>query len=381
MMQSDLRRNNSGARPQMEPSDSRQPAITQQLAAEDNAALSASALGRFYKSLDKVYEQMFTRAIASDYQAEDPGGPLVKEFRKELSKAGITQEILDSVYEVKAQRTIGSGSAANRLLTLNRVEAKKGSFDPEGRRNFDFDQLSEELGDNDLAARYMEPTKAEEQRQPIDVSIATFENFMFKSFQQVPALPNQDHFSHATTHLPPLMQLMDELEQRGEDVDMPYLTNLYQHLTSALPHIAQHTQFMSGDRSRIDEVKGLIQLTQQLGAASERLRNQIMRLQKAEQAAQQAEMQRQQAEQQAYVSKLEQQVQQGGAEGGKAQALLIDAQVKAKISEQEHAQRMAHREQMFNLDKAIGDAKAAAELLREAEISAKKTSSEKPPKV
>ena len=374
-LQGSLQRNNTGARPQVAELEKNAPSMAYQIAAQNNASISASALNRFYRQLDKLFTTMFRRAIDPDYQECDIGGELVKEFRRKLTEQGVTQEILEKVKSVKASRSIGAGSAANRLLALQRVEQRQGSFDPEGRRNLTYDIVAEEVGE-DLADRYVEPVLPQEQRQPIDTSIATFESFMFESMKPAPVLPNQDHFSHVSTHLKPLVERMDQLEQAGENVDIQMLIQTHDVLMTALPHIATHTQYMSGDRARMQEVKGLIQITQQLSASGDRLANQITRLQKAEQAAMQAEQERQQQKQAAYIAELEQKAQQQGPDQSKAQAALIQAQVRAQIMESEHKQKMRQKEEEFQLEKAMLDARNAANMLNSAELLRRKTEEE-----
>ena len=364
-LQDSLRKNNTGAKPQIPALDKNAPAIAHQMEAQNNASLSESALNRFYTQLDKVFWQMYKRAIAKDYSKDDPGGDLIQEFRERLTMKGITQEVLDSVEEVTARRQVGAGSAANRILALQRLEARQGAFDPEGRRNLTYDIVAEEVGE-DVADRYIEPVSTPEQRQPVDVSIAALESIMFESYKQTPVLPNQDHFVHISQHLPPLAQMMDQLEQLGEKAEIQQLIHTHQVLMTALPHISGHTSIIATDMTRQQEVKGIIQLSQQLSAADERLINRITRLQQAEAAAMEAEQQRKQEEFQAYVAELEKKAQEGGQDGGKAQAKLIEAQVKARISEAEHQQRMIHKEKEFNQTRALKDAANAAEMIRKA---------------
>lgn len=377
-LEESLRKNNTGAKPTIPALDRNAPAIAHQLEASNNAALSASSINRFYAQLDKLYTTMWRRATAPGISAEDPGGAEVIEFRKRLKRRGVTEEDIASVTSITAARTVGNGSAANRLQTFNRLTSFAGQMDPEGRRNLTFDIIAEEVG-HELAERYIQPTATEEQRAPMDASIADFESKFFDLKMPCPVLPNQDHFTHVATHLPPLTQRMDGLEQQGENADPQQLLDTYQVLMTALPHIAQHANLMAGDRSRQAEVKGLISITTQLSAAADRLRNKIGRLQKAQEEQMQAEQKRAQDAQAAYVAELEKKAQAGGPDGSKAQALLLQAQVKAQIMESEHRQKMAHRQEEFNLTKSLKDAEMAASLLRKAADTAGAPKTEQKP--
>jgi hypothetical protein len=369
-LQEQLRKNNTGARPQIPALDKNVPTLHAQLEAQNNASLSSAALDRFYTQLDKLYASMFRRAICKDYLETDPFGKEVAAFRKALAAKGVTQKDLEDT-AIKAWRMVGAGSAANRLQAYERLERRMGAFDPEGRRALVYDIVAEEVGPEN-ADRYIQPELLEEQRQPVDVKLADLENYLFKVGEPIEVIPNEDHFSHVARHLPSLLSLMDNLEQLGENAQLEQLIQTYQILMTGLPHISQHINIMAADKARITETKGAIEIAQQLSAASDRLRNQITRLQKAQEAQQQKQMQEEQDKMAAYVRDLEEKASQPGGDA-KAQAELMKAQVKSQIMEMEFKQRLAHREAEFNLNKALKDAEVAAKLLREAKLEASKS--------
>lgn len=371
-LQNQLRQNNTGAKPTIPALDKNAPAVAFQLEAENNAAISASALSRFYTQLDKLFSEMFKRATAIDYLKSDPGGELVYEFRKRLKRRRVPTEALTKVTEVKASRSVGAGSAANRLLAYQRLERLQGSFDPEGRRNLIADIVSEEVGFENVD-RYLQPLTVTEQRAPIDMKVAEFENTKFELGKPSNVLPNEDHFVHIQIHLPMLTQLISGVEQNGNQMTVEQLAQTYSILMASLPHCAQHVEQMSADRSRRAETKQAIQIVQQLNASSQRLLNQITRLQNAQQEAMQAEMQRQQEQQAAYVADLEKKVAQGGPDSGKAQAKLIEAQVMTRLKEMEFQQKLSQKEREFNQKLALRDAEAAQKLIAAAEKKSKES--------
>jgi hypothetical protein len=367
-LQNQLRQNNLGARPQIPALDKNAPAIAINLEAQSNAAISASALNRFYTQLDKLFSEMFRRVKDPAYMDSDPAGKLVLEFRKRLKKRKVPLDALDYITEIKASRSVGAGSAANRLLAYQRLERLQGAFDPEGKRNLVADIVSEEVG-YDNVDRYLQPLTPAEQRAPIDVKIAEFENLKFEMGKPSSILPNQDHFTHINVHMPIMAQALDNLSQLGDTPDVPSLTQVYTLMMAALPHCAEHINIMSEDVARRSETKNAMQVLQQLQAASDRLRNQIVRLQEAQAAQAQAEMQRQQEAQAAYVADLERKVAEGGPDASAAQAKLIDAQVKNQIREMEFRQRMEQRQLEFNQKMALKDAEAARKLIDKAQLS------------
>ena len=368
-LQTQLRANNTGAKPTLPALDKNAPAVAFQMEAQNNAAISASALNRFYSQLDKLFAEMFRRATTDGYLPTDPGGDLVIEFRKRLKRRRVPLDALSYVTEVKSTRSVGAGSAANRLLAFQRLERLQGSFDPEGRRNLTADILSEEVGFENVD-RYLQPIAVTEQRMPIDMKVAEFENTKFELGKQSNVLPNEDHFVHIQVHLPMLTELISSVEQGAGQLPIEQLAQTYSILMAGLPHCAQHVEQMSADRSRRAETKQAIQIVQQLSASSDRLRNQIVRLQEAQQEAEAAEMARQQEQQAAYVADLERKVQEGGPDSGKAQAKLIEAQVMARLKEAEFEQKLSQREREFNQKLALRDAEAAQRLIASAEKKA-----------
>ena len=368
-LQAQLRQNNTGAKPTLPAIDRNAPAVAFQMEAQNNAALSASALNRFYSQLDKLFKEMFRRATTDGYLPTDPGGDLVLEFLKRLKRRRVPLEALKYVTEVKSTRSVGAGSAANRLLAYQRLERLQGAFDPEGRRNLVSDILSEEVGFENVD-RYMQPVTMTEQRMPIDIKIAEFENTKFELGKTSSVLPNEDHFVHIQTHLPVLAQLVGSVEQGAGQVPVEQLIQIHTILMAGIPHCAQHVEQMSADRTRRDETKQAIQIVQQLSASADRIRNQIVRLQEAQQEAMIAEQERQAQAQAAYVAELEKRVEAGGPDSAKAQAKLIEAQVMTRLKEMEFQQKLSQREREFNQKLALKDAEAAQRLIASAEKKA-----------
>jgi hypothetical protein len=368
-LQDQLKSNTTGTKPHGVLGDKNAPAIAHQLDAQSNASLSASALNRFYIQLDKLFSEMFRRAKDRAYDTEAPGGKEAHAFRKALKQRDFPLEAL-SYASVTSTRAVGAGSPANRVLTFQRLERIQGALDPEGRRNLFADIVAEEVG-YENAKRYVPPTAPAEQRAPIDAKLAELENFAMESGKAQTVAPNQDHFVHAQTHLPPLLQLMDQLEQAGENAQPQDLMQVHSILMTSLPHVASHAEFMSVDRARRAEAKEVIKILQQLSAAADRLRNQIVRLQKAQEEAALAEQQRQQEQQAAYVAELERKAQEGGPDNAKIQAKLVEAQVMARLKEAEFNQKLAHKEREFNQQLALRDAAAAKKIIESAGTKAK----------
>jgi hypothetical protein len=360
-LEEQLRRNNTGARAQPSLLQKAAPEFAQEIEAQSSATLARATLDRFYGQLDKIHREVVRRICDPTYDRKDPGGELVYQFQKRLLKRGAKEALLH-ITEVKAKRVVGAGSSSSRLLSFQRLWNWSGSFDPLGRRNLVEDLVSEEVG-YENAERYLPPALPEEQRAPIDVAIASFENNFFQDQKSSPVLPDQDHFSHIATHLTPLTQMMDAVGERGEDVPLEEQIQVFQILMTALPHCTQHVEFMSYDKSRKSETKQAIQILQQLSAASDRIRNQVTRQVKAQQEAEQAEYERQQQQHMAYVAELEQKAQQGGPDQAALQQKLMEAEIKAKAKQVEFMQKMQHRQMEFDQKLAFRQAEQAAKAI------------------
>jgi hypothetical protein len=357
-LEEQLRKNNTGARSQPSILQKAAPEFAQELEAQSSATLSRVALDRFYSQLDKIHREIVRRISDPTYERSDPGGELVYQFHKRLLKRGAKDALLH-IDSVKAARVVGAGSPSNRLLSFRRLWDWSGSFDPLGRRNLVEDLIAEEVGHENVD-RYLPPALPEEQRAPIDMAIASFENNFFMDQKQSPVLPDQDHFSHISTHLPVLTQMLDGLKERGEEVQLPELIQTFKIMMTALPHCTQHVDQMSFDKARKSETKSAIQILQQISAAADRLRNQVTRQVQAQQEAEQADYARQQQAQQAYVAELEKKVQAGGPDQAGLQQKLMEAQINAKAKEVEFMQKMQHRQLEFNQKLAFKQAEQAA---------------------
>jgi hypothetical protein len=352
-LEEQLRKNNTGARPQIAALDKNSPAIAHQLEAENNAAISNSALNRFYLQLDKIHKEIARRVSDPTYDRTAPGGELVYEFRKALIMRG-AEEALNHITEVKSTRVVGAGSSANRLLAYQRLWQVAGSMDPEGRRNLVEDIISEEVGQENVD-RYLPPLAPEEARVPVDTAIAQFENNFFQDEKPSMVYANQDHFTHMSVHLPPIIETMNAYNEHGQNADLETLMKVFKVSMVAIPHCAQHIEFMSFDKSRAPETKQAIEIIQQASASSDRMRNQITRLMTAMEEGEKAEMARQQEEYTAYVASLEEKLRnsQGGDGEFEIQKQLVDAKAKAIARDIEFQQKLQHREAEFNQNMAF----------------------------
>jgi hypothetical protein len=290
--------------------------------------ISGSTLNLFYSSWTRLMREMVRRVI----QAKRPDAA-VKDFFARCEKRGVEKEFIKKLdaAQTKAVRSIGSGSHANRLVSLRELQGISGQFDDVGRRNLTRDIVSTRVG-HDLADRYV-PAE-EDERQTVDTKIAYLENQQLQQGNPVPVVSSELHGQHLALHVPLLQQIIQAINEGQTDPQqiLPALQALYQH-------IGETAQYAAGDPALEDVVANAKQILQY---AEEAINNTMKALEK---------LQRDQA-------------QNTEEEGGQPQTSEVDmklqkAQVDMQITQQKAELDMAIKQKKFDQEQAIRDAEAA----------------------
>ena len=290
--------------------------------------ISGSTLNLFYSSWTRLMREMVRRVI----QAKRPDAA-VKDFFDRCEKRGVEKEFIKKLdaAQTKAVRSIGSGSHANRLVSLRELQGISGQFDDVGRRNLTRDIVSTRVG-HDLADRYV-PAE-EDQRQTVDTKIAYLENQQLQQGNPVPVVSSELHGQHLALHVPLLQQIIQAINEGQTDPQqvLPALQALYQH-------IGETAQYAAGDPALEAVVANAKQILQY---AEEAINNTMKALEK---------IQRDQA-------------QNTEEEGGQPQPSEVDmklqkAQVDMQITQQKAELDMAIKQKKFDQEQAIRDAEAA----------------------
>lgn len=296
--------------------------------------LSGASLNLFYSSWNRLLPEMVRRVVASK-----KNDPLIRDFFKRCEDRGVEEEFIRKLdtKRTKAVRSIGSGSMANRLVSLRELQGISGQFDDVGRRNLTRDIVSTRVG-HDLADRYVPAN--EDQRPTVDLKIAYLENQQLQAGQPVPVVASELHGQHLQIHVPLLQQILEAINtgQVDPQQSLPILQALYQHISETL-------QFASGDPA----LQSVVASTKQsLQYAEEAINNTTKALEKIQrEQAQMAE----QSGQQPQVSEVDMKMQK--------------AQVEMQIAQQKAELDMAIKQKKFDQEQAIRDAKAALEFRTE----------------
>jgi hypothetical protein len=303
--------------------------------------LSGAALNLFYASWGRLLREVVKRIIKS------PKDKRISDFYKRCEARGVPKEFVNSLdtARTKAVRAIGDGSRANRLASLRELNAISGSFDEVGRANLTRDIVATRVG-ADIADRYA--PQVDVPRETVDNKIAIIENGHLAQGQQIPVLSSELHGTHLPIHLETFGQLIEALNTGQADPmqSMPMLQSMYQH-------VAEHTEFASGEPA----LEGLVgQAKQVLQYGEEMINNTAKAMQKEERDAAQA--QQQMTEEEAMM-----QQQQGGEQ---QDPKMQSAQVQMQIMQQKAELEMAIKQQKHEQDQAIRDAEAAMKFQEEA---------------
>ena len=297
--------------------------------------ISGATLNLFYASWNRLMREMVRRVVQSKKQVT-----AVKDFYSRCEKRGVDAEFIKKldVERTKAVRSIGSGSLANRLVSLRELQGISGQFDDVGRRNLTRDIVSTRVG-HDLADRYV--SAEVESRPAVDSKIAVLENSQLQQGQPVPVVSNELHGQHLQVHAPLLQQLIEGINAGQVDPQqaLPALQALYQH-------ISETVQFAAGDPA----LEGLVSQTNQiLQFAEEAINNTMKALEKIQRD--QAQAAQESGEQPTGPSEVDMKMQK--------------AQVEMQIAQQKAELDMAIKQRKFEQEQAMRDAKAALEFREE----------------
>jgi hypothetical protein len=227
-------------------------------------SLTTNAVNRFYRSVDVLFNEQFTRfKKIGKTGAPLPSGkckyPEVKEFferiQERLDALGLglqAEKVLTWIRRVRAARAIGNGSPQMRLLALNELQEMAGELDETGRSLAARDRIAARFG-RSFADRYKPRVK----RIAPDYALAQVENAALKN-DSFSALPDQNHAVHVSVHVPKFQQIVQQIVAYREQDPSADFTPMEPNLDWALnlhDHASQHVQGMASDPTRVQDMK------------------------------------------------------------------------------------------------------------------------------
>jgi len=199
---------------------------------EVTSRISGSSINLFYQAWDKLMREVTRRIVTGDERKD----PLIKKFFSACADRGVTKEFIATLDldRTEATRSVGDGSAANRMMVQKELAAMSGQFDEIGQKNLTHDMVANLVG-HKMANRYAPaPSKTNgTERDSVDTKIAILENSKLEQGQEIPPLSSEMHGKHLRQHIPLAQNLLTGIEEGQVDpvAVLPVLSVVYFHLS------------------------------------------------------------------------------------------------------------------------------------------------------
>jgi len=328
---------NQNTRPST-PSNKRDVRTATEIEAEDAklTRIGKNEINRYYSQLDRIYRQMFNRALTS---TEDDA----KEFRQLCILDGVPKEIFSKagikVFKVRAMRAVGSGSFLQRRHIYRELLGNQGLFGERGRYNIKEDYVASLVGQSKVA-RYLEARDVSDEITA-DHSFAVLENSAMKQGAPALVVSTQWHVPHMQVHLKAATDGINSIQGNWDNVEL--LAEVSNFLMIVGPHMAKHLEFIASDPTREQEYRVLVQQFNQVAQLSDEVLNQYSQKLKAEPAPDGS-----------------------GQEGEQGEGKQVDQARQALSQEAErHAQQIRHREEDHQQKLRIAEEEKAQEIANE----------------
>lgn len=250
-----------------------------------NAQLEQMAIGSdanmesYLNTWERHYREIVRRIIRKGYLPKEPGGVEIAELRRRIFERGVPTEALEAVdwKRCKINRGVGSGSAAVRILTYDRLQALRGNMAPDTQQLLDRDSTIA-IGGVELANRYF--PKPKDKRLPPDASYADATNPELMRGEVMPIRDGQNHIVIAKIRMEKLQELNQQIVDGGGD---PALMQLVVPMHYLLQDMQGHLDKANPQDPQVKELEDLA------GQFNEMVTNGLRKL-AAKQAKMQAEM-------------------------------------------------------------------------------------------
>jgi len=340
LMQSNL----SGYRQQMPMKQQGNPITAKQVMYDANqqATLTKTSFNRFYKQEDQLCGEIVARLCNLNTTHAQ-----CQEYQRRCRKRGVPDECFGRIQKVEAVRVIGQGSAFMRKAAVDALIPMIGSLPERGRDNLIADKIAAEAGTSAVRRYYPKPV-SKYQADEDTVTARTQVSGMLVGVEPV-IVNSQNPVIFASEFTRAADQSIKSLQRGASPVEV------FEFLQLAGPAILAHLRRFANDPSRAAIFKELFDKYQKMVRFSDGLKNQVMRIQKA-QANSEAAMAEANTDNQLQQLKVTADIANKTA---KTRAQLAQSQ-------QKHNQKMAQGRQNM----ALKDAETAARIQREAVAAA-----------
>lgn len=256
--------------------------------AAERSKLAKGTANRYMRSVDREYAETWRRASNPELRDYHPGAKEALDFQRKCrrlcAKFGVPWEwnlsaddsptgeagkftVLQLVTNVRANRSLGLGSAAMRIEIANQLMANIDRFDEIGQNEIKRMWVATMTSFHDVDAIVPSLTQG---REPVeDQSIAASEDNGFSTLgpdAEAFVVPGQNHVIHLSVHIPS-MQKEQQMCQQGQSDPQ----KCFAQIEGQAAHAMQHLQILQQNPTRQREAKMFGQAMQAIAAYQDHL--------------------------------------------------------------------------------------------------------------
>lgn len=256
---------------------------------QQKGQLKKGEINRYYTTFSKLLNLMYRRMANPNIKAHHPGGREALAFQKWCMDRGVPAQALVEIDSVTAYKSLGAGSMANALMTVDWLMDHIQSFPEEGKQIILRLATSRIAGTDTATAALGSTTK--QPHVTDDDWVATTENGSLREGAQPLITQSQSAVTHLAIHLGDAGHHYQQVQQGAQQggMDMQALHGLSIHLDAAGVHCKKHLQTIEHDPIREDDFKQFEKQWREMSKLADQVRQQLQAMQQA--AAQQQSQQ------------------------------------------------------------------------------------------
>lgn len=297
---------------------------------------SANTLVASLLSMAYTYAKFEYKEICRRFTLKDSGDRDIEKFRTACLKAGIPETYLNvERWEIEPERTMGGGNKTLEIAQAKSMMEVRSLFDSEAQREVLRDYTLAITDDPDKAERWVPTGERSITKSEHDAQLAVG---TLMQMAPVGVLEGIDHIGYVEAFLLSLRSLMEDISVLGgpSPQQLGGLTACFKHVSQHIAIIAQSEENRELAKRYNDFLKPIMNQVRAWGA----------QMQQAAQAAARKNG-------------------DGGEGAAKTQAMLLQAQTKAKISEATAAQKMRQKDVAFAKEQRRKDAQVMVQTARD----------------
>jgi hypothetical protein len=239
--------------------------------AAERAKVSKGLHNRYMRCKDRQYSEMWRRATNPDLKPWHSGAKEALKFQercyKLCDKLGVEHKALQAVTGIRANRSLGLGSAAMRIEIVNQLMANIDRFDEVGQNELKRQFVSVMTSFHSVDA--IVPSLTTGRDATNDAALAAQEDNGFSMLgeeAEAMVVPGQNHVIHLEVHIPSMqkdMAMCQAGEQAPEECD--------KRLEAKGKHAGEHLAKLAGNPTRKREYKQFKMALDEMAAFKDQL--------------------------------------------------------------------------------------------------------------